>query len=232
MLDGRVARLAGMTSRFGAELDSLADVISFGVAPALLARSLMDAVRWPPSAVDRLAWVPLGLYVAGAAVRLARYNVEAVSPSNGRVGEKGKSYFVGLPSPAAAGMAVSPVLLYHWLVGREATAGLEVNPERAKWVVMAMPFLMLGLAWLMVSRVRYMHVGNRLFTGRQRLWPVLGVLALAVFTVRFWEVAGTLLFGGYVIAFLVWDLARTARSARQRRRQELADRRGSTGCAP
>ena len=218
VLDGRVARLSGMTSRFGAELDSLADVVSFGVAPALLAKSLMD-IHWPPFAsltITRLGWVMLALFAAGAAVRLARYNVEAISPSDGSAGGKGKDYFVGLPSPAAAGMAVSPVLLYHWLTEHESGVGLR--QEYARWLILLLPPLMLGLAWLMVSRVRYMHLGNRLFTGRQRLWPVLGVLAAAVFTVRFWELAGTVLFGAYVVGFLVWDLARTARSARQRRR--------------
>jgi phosphatidylserine synthase len=169
----------------------------------------------------------LVFYVAGAAVRLARYNVEAVSAADGSVGQKGKDYFVGLPSPAAAGMAVSPVLLFHWLVEKETGPG--IGRDYTRWLIVGLPVLMLGLAWLMVSRVRYLHLGNRMLTGRQRLWPVLGVLALAVFTVRFWEVAGTLLFGGYVIGFLCWDLARTARSARQRRR---LPRPGGPGPAP
>jgi CDP-diacylglycerol--serine O-phosphatidyltransferase len=219
-----------MTSRFGAELDSLADIVSFGVAPALLAKSLMDIGHWPPFAsvtITRLGWVMLALFAAGAAVRLARYNVEAVKPADGSLGSKGKDYFVGLPSPAAAGLAVSPVLFYHWLTEQES--GIGLRHEYARWLILCLPVLMLGLAWLMVSRVRYMHLGNRLFAGRQRLWPVLGVLAAAVFTVRFWELAGMLLFGGYVVGFLIWDLGRTARSARLRRRQA---RQASSGTPP
>ena len=218
VFDGRVARMAGLTSRFGAHLDSLSDVVSFGVAPAVLVKTLLDlgAYRgnWP-LAVGRIGWVMLALYVAAAAVRLARYNVEAVSPSDGSVGQKSRNYFVGLPAPAAAGTAVSPVLLYYFLT--EKSEGLGIDPRYAKWLTLLMPLLMILLAWLMVSRVRYMHLGNRLFSGRQRLWPVMLVVLGVAFLAAIPQVAGTVFFGSYVAGFLVWDLVRRARSARARR---------------
>lgn len=89
-LDGRVARMSNTGSRFGAELDSLVDVISFGVAPALIMYFLEF------SAAGRFAWVVCFIYIVAAAVRLARYNVVAAQG-----GEKPSSWFTGLPSPAA-----------------------------------------------------------------------------------------------------------------------------------
>jgi CDP-diacylglycerol--serine O-phosphatidyltransferase len=187
-------------------------MVSFGLAPAVIAKSLLDGGEWS-SLLVRVGWVMLALYVAAAAVRLARYNVEAISPSDGSVGRKGKDYFVGLPSPAAAGMAVSPVLLYYFLTGHPE--GLDVD---AKWVTLFLPPLMLVLAWLMVSRVRYLHLGNRIFSGRKRLWPVMLVLLVLGLMIALPQVAGSLLFGSYVVGFLAWDLGRRARSARARRR--------------
>ena len=217
VLDGRVARMAGLTSRFGAELDSLSDIVSFGIAPAFLAKSMLDIGDWPPLVV-RGGWMMLALYVAAAAVRLARYNVEAISPTDGKVGAKGKDYFVGLPSPAAAGMAVSPVLLYYLLTAKEEDGfGIE-----AKWILLFLPLLFLLMAWLMVSRVRYMHIGNKLFVGKQKLWAVMLVMVTLIIGASFWKIAGTVLFGGYVLGFLFWDLGRRARSARTRRKMAVS----------
>ncbi len=214
VLDGRVARLAKLTSRFGAQLDSLSDVVSFGLAPAVLIMTVLNLGGWP-LALERVGWVMLALYVASTAVRLARYNVEAISPKDGRVEARGKDYFVGLPSPAAAGMAVSPVLFYHWLT--EKSDGLGIDPRYAEWLTLALPGLLLLLAWLMISRVRYMHLGNYLFTGRKRLWPFMLLLVAVACMVGFPQVTATALFGGYVIGFLVWDLGRRARAVRARR---------------
>jgi CDP-diacylglycerol--serine O-phosphatidyltransferase len=226
VLDGRVARKAGLSSRFGAELDSLSDIVSFGIAPAVLAKTVVDLGGWSPPAA-RLMWGMLALYVAAAAVRLARYNVEAVSPTDGHVGEKGKNYFVGLPSPAAAGMAVSPVLLYHWM--GEQGRGEVFDPDVARWITLGLPVLLLLLGWLMISRVRYMHLGNRLFAGRQKLWPVMLLVVVAVFMVGIPQLAGSVLFGGYVVGFLGWDMLRRARSARARRLLRAAARRAAPG---
>ena len=98
MLDGRVARMTGSTSQFGVEFDSLADVISFGMAPAILSFS------WGLQPLGRLGWAVGFLFVAAAALRLARFNIQA--------GSVDKRYFVGMPSPAAAAIPAATVFAY------------------------------------------------------------------------------------------------------------------------
>ncbi len=114
-LDGRIARLTGTTSAFGVELDSLADVVSFGVAPAVL------AFAWGLSELGRWGWAAGFLYVTAAAMRLARFNIQTT-------GQSDKRYFIGLPSPAAAGVPAATVFLYPYpLIGTaQAMAAIAV----------------------------------------------------------------------------------------------------------
>jgi CDP-diacylglycerol---serine O-phosphatidyltransferase len=98
MLDGRIARLTGTTSAFGLEFDSLADVVSFGVAPAIL------SFQWGLHPLGRIGWAAGFLFVAAAAVRLARFNIQS--------GSQDKRYFVGMPSPAAACVPAATVFAY------------------------------------------------------------------------------------------------------------------------
>lgn len=135
MLDGRVARLSNTGSRFGAELDSLVDVISFGVAPALLIYFLDFA------SAGKFAWILSYIYVTAVALRLARFNVLSASkPSTG--------WFTGLPSPAA-GMTLAvyyPFSQTQWY--RASLAYLDLQHQ-------GLVVLVLLLALLMVSNVRY-----------------------------------------------------------------------------
>jgi CDP-diacylglycerol---serine O-phosphatidyltransferase len=135
MLDGRVARLSGTGTRFGAELDSLVDVISFGVAPALLVYFLDF------SSAGRFAWILCYIYVTAVALRLARFNVlSAGKPSSG--------WFTGLPSPSA-GMTLAvyyPFSQTEWY--RASIAYLDLQHQ-------GLVVLMLLLAVLMVSNVKY-----------------------------------------------------------------------------
>ncbi len=135
MLDGRVARLSGTGTRFGAELDSLVDVISFGVAPALL-MYFLDF-----SNAGRFAWILCYIYVVAVALRLARFNVlSAGKPSTG--------WFTGMPSPAA-GMTLAayyPFSQTNWY--RISLGYLDLQHE-------GLVVLMLLLAVLMVSNVKY-----------------------------------------------------------------------------
>ena len=135
MLDGRVARLSGTGTRFGAELDSLVDVISFGVAPALL-MYFLDF-----SNAGRFAWILCYIYVVAVALRLARFNVlSAGKPPSG--------WFTGMPSPAA-GMTLAayyPFSQTNWY--RASLAYLDLQHE-------GLVVLMLLLAVLMVSNVKY-----------------------------------------------------------------------------
>jgi CDP-diacylglycerol---serine O-phosphatidyltransferase len=99
MLDGRIARLTGGESAFGLQFDSLADVISFGVAPAIL------SFAWGLSPLGRLGWAAGFLFVAAAAMRLARFNIQSAAGAD-------KRYFVGMPSPAAAAIPAATVFAY------------------------------------------------------------------------------------------------------------------------
>ena len=101
MLDGRIARLTGTASAFGVEFDSLADVISFGVAPAIL------SFAWGLQSLGRLGWAAGFFFVSAAAMRLARFNIQTAAPAD-------KRYFVGMPSPAAAAIPAATVYAYPW----------------------------------------------------------------------------------------------------------------------
>ncbi len=99
MLDGRIARLTGTASAFGVEFDSLADVISFGIAPAIL------SFAWGLSPLGRLGWAAGFMFVTAAAMRLARFNIQSAAGGD-------KRYFVGMPSPAAAAIPAATVFAY------------------------------------------------------------------------------------------------------------------------
>jgi CDP-diacylglycerol--serine O-phosphatidyltransferase len=129
MLDGRIARLTRTESAFGVEFDSLADVISFGVAPAIL------SFAWGLSTLGRLGWAAGFLFVTAAAMRLARFNIHSASGGD-------KRYFVGMPSPAAAAVPAATVYAY--------PAGLY--DFRAALPALAM---VLVPAYLMVSTIRF-----------------------------------------------------------------------------
>jgi CDP-diacylglycerol--serine O-phosphatidyltransferase len=129
MLDGRIARLTGTASDFGREFDSLADVISFGMAPAVLS---LNWGLWP---LGRLGWAAGFLFMTAAAMRLARFNIQTG-------GGEDKRYFVGMPSPAAAGIPASTVFAY--------PDGLRTVPE----ALLALAMVLVP-AMLMVSTIRF-----------------------------------------------------------------------------
>ncbi len=142
-LDGRVARMTNTQSEFGVQYDSLSDLVSFGLAPALLAFnwSLASLKDISPLA-GKLGWLAAFVFVACAALRLARFNTQA--------GSQDKTYFQGLASPAAAGTLVSSI----WFLADQGISG-----ESVRWL---MGFETIALGLLMFSRVRY-------FSGKS--WP-------------------------------------------------------------
>src|SRR5476651_1397713 len=141
MLDGRIARLTNTTSEFGVEFDSMADIISFGIAPAIL------SFAWGLQALGRLGWAAGFMFVAAAAIRLARFNIQSASGGD-------KRYFVGMPSPAAAGIIAATVFAYPY----------GLYDYRA-----ALPALALVLvpAVLMVSTIRFRSFKNLDSKGRR-----------------------------------------------------------------
>ena len=159
MFDGKVARMTHTDGPFGAELDSLSDVVSFGVAPAILMHRF---VLGEPGVFDhgqRLLWFVTVLYPIMAAIRLARYNVEH--------SDEATPYFRGLPSPGAAALVCAWLILHaHQQVIPSPTigetykyTGLE-NLDAFRWIIIALTLLS---ALLMVSTIRFPHVGNTLF---------------------------------------------------------------------
>jgi CDP-diacylglycerol--serine O-phosphatidyltransferase len=108
MLDGRAARLLGADSRFGAQLDSLADLVSFGVAPGII------MYMWTLKQMGDAGWIAALIFCACSAIRLARFNVESVRDEGAT---KGNPYFTGLPTPAAACMVLLPLLVWFQFPG-------------------------------------------------------------------------------------------------------------------
>ena len=151
-LDGRIARLTGTSSEFGLQFDSLADVISFGMAPAILTFS------WGLTSLGRWGWAAGFIYVAAAAMRLARFNIQT--------GSVDKRYFVGMPSPAAA--TVPAATIYAYPAGLSAPIG----------EVLALA-LVLVPGFLMVSTFRFRSFKTIDFQTR-RSYTVLIAIALVI----------------------------------------------------
>lgn len=183
-LDGYLARLTNSTTAFGVELDSLADVVSFGIAPSVL------AFTWGLWPLQRLGWAVGFLFVAGAAMRLARFNVQTSTTT----ASTDKRYFVGMPSPAAASVIASTVFLYPY--------GLQ---ERQT----ALPALAMVLvpAFLMISTIRFRSV-KAIDVGWRRSYLALFLAAvalalvalhprLALVVLSYAYVAGALIFWAY-----------------------------------
>lgn len=132
-LDGRVARLTKTQSAFGAQYDSLSDMVSFGITPALV------VYNWALSGLGKLGWLAAFIYAATGALRLARFNIQMESSD--------KRYFVGLPIPAAAAVVAGLV----WMGSEFELSGKHIN------VVLAfiIAFIVVAIGVLMVSRIRY-----------------------------------------------------------------------------
>ncbi len=173
LLDGRVARLMKATSQFGVEFDSLADVVSFCVAPAFLVYSfaLHD--------LGRSAWFGAFLFVICGALRLARFNVGTASAD--------RRYFVGLSTPAAAGVVVSTVIL---LDGAPGSRALGVALAAGAYVV----------ALLMVSTFRYWSFKEVDFARRRPLQTLLVVVLAVMIVSTNYQLFLFLLFAGYAVS--------------------------------
>ena len=173
-LDGSAARWANKTSEFGAQLDSLCDAISFGVAPAFL----MLQFALPHGYHPRLLWAIAAVYTLCTVLRLARFNVEAGEPES-------HNYFRGLPSPAAAGTVASfPLMVYglkHLEYSDQALLWEGFTPWVETLAVGLLPLITLAVACLMVSRLRYFHAVRYMVHGRgNRRYVINLVLAAAV----------------------------------------------------
>jgi CDP-diacylglycerol--serine O-phosphatidyltransferase len=195
-LDGRLARMGGRESLFGAEFDSIADIVSFGMAPAFL---MFFLVLSPSPEFPWFSTVPVGgfvgfLYLLCAAVRLARFNV-ITNPLLHRGKKESNKDFIGLPVPAAAGAVASLVLFILKL------ADSEKSLNKFAWVL---PFLMTLIAFLMISTVRYPSGKNVDMQTRTRPRTFVILLVVICLVLIFREVA---LFGLF-LAYIFWGLIR------------------------
>lgn len=191
--DGRVARLTKTQSEFGVQLDSLADVVSFGAAPALV------LYKWALASLGFWGIFISFVFVACGALRLARFNVLAARHA-------GDQYFVGLPIPVAAGGVIALVVAH----------GMSDSPVPA-WPV---AILTLGLSYLMVSNVRY-RTFKRAKLNRRRLALLFFVVGAAVVTAVQFRPALVLVafIGAYVLLGLAESMVRLEKGRRERRRE-------------
>lgn len=184
VLDGKVARLSGATTKFGVQYDSLADLVSFGIAPALLAFS------WALRPYGRFGWLAAFLFVACGALRLARFNVQS---SSGEI-----KYFKGLPIPSAAIMIALTILLYLRLIETRLVKDI---------VILIMIYI---LAFLMVSNIRYFSF-KELNLGKRKPFSIFIFVILSMIVIimepviMLFAFALTYVLSGPVNMFLAWQ---------------------------
>lgn len=202
MLDGRLARMGGRESLFGAEFDSLADVISFGIAPALMMFFLILSPTQGYEVFRNIGWFLGFVYLLCAAIRLARFNV-ITNPLLHRDKHDTNKDFVGLPVPAAAATVAALVLfLLH----------LAANDKSLQRWALALPPLMGLIAVLMVSTIRYPSGKNVDLQTKTRLMPFVAFLVFVGAVVLFKEVALLAATLGYIFFGLVRHIRRRQRS--------------------
>ncbi|MBP6785896.1 MAG: CDP-diacylglycerol--serine O-phosphatidyltransferase [Verrucomicrobiales bacterium] len=206
-LDGRLARLRGQESMFGREFDSIADIVSFGIAPALL---VMDIVL--QSFDDRLGWTVAFIYLLCGAMRLARFNCLSQAASENKDAPASRD-FVGFPIPAAAGLIASLTMFMLWLNEGQK----DLGPWRYLLLV-----LMLLLSFMMLSEFSYPSFKAMNWKAKKSLvWLFVAVLVL-VCAVNFVEFVPLIIF----LAYLIYGLVRPWISRKWRK--EIEDGIGGT----
>ena len=199
-LDGMVARMTNTTSDFGKELDSLADVITFGVAPALLAYVWGFRLLWPnfyPAIQTKI--VPLGvvvcfLFLICGACRLARFNI-SVNPQPRNPGRPGKKFFVGMPIPAGAGVIASVI---HFQNG---------SPIHDPRIAIVWLLLILTTGFLMVSSWRFWS-GKEISSGGRMPFQVVVLMAMGIIVIALFSQWALLLIAlGYLVSGVIARLA-------------------------
>jgi CDP-diacylglycerol---serine O-phosphatidyltransferase len=196
-LDGRMARLIKKQSQFGREFDSLADIVSFGVAPAFL------VYRIVLYQFEKTGWAIAAIYLVCGGIRLARFNVLSGRPSAAAHGRE----FIGFPIPSAAALVVSVALFMMWLAGHDRELG------KWRW---ALPALMVLLSVLMVSNVRYPTFKYIDWTLQKHVAAFAAVVVAVLGIVLFKEVMLAVVF----VAYMLYGLVRPWVSKRWRREIE------------
>lgn len=193
MLDGSVARLMKQTSELGAQLDSLCDAISFGVAPAFL---MLQVVREELAGYgfpywSRFLWTIAVLYAMCAILRLGRFNIESDE-------EDSHDQFSGLPSPAAAGVIAAFPFAMPTVVEMIEPPNGVILQRAAGWIIPSvrtgLPLITAAVAVLMVTRIPYAHFFAQLFSGQRTRRHVIQLVFLIAAIFWLWEIAVPLIF--------------------------------------
>ena len=209
-LDGRIARLTRSTSNFGGALDSLADVVSFGMAPALIAKVLcLDVLGWTE---NRVAFVTAAFFACCATLRLARYNAEHEEP------DQSVAQFNGLPTPGAAGVIIGLAISHETLLRWADLAA----PGRVLAAQVVSLVLLVGLGLLMVSRVPFVHFANRFLTGRRPVGRV-ALLLLVIGLIYATKAPDVVFAGGFLAYALSGPLAVIPRRLRRKPAEVVPD---------
>lgn len=183
-LDGRIARLVGKESLFGKEFDSLADIVSFGVAPSLMMFFLILSPSEGYPIFSQIGWLIGFVYLLCCAVRLARFNVITHPLLPAAEKQSNMNDFVGLPVPAAASVVASLILI--------------ISKIDYKFIWFLMPGLMLLIAWLMVSTIRYPSFKNIDLRTQIKFRAFLLLVIVVATLVIFKEITFALLFLSYI----------------------------------
>ncbi len=179
-LDGWVARHTNSSTRFGIELDSLSDLVAFGIAPSVMVFS------WTISPFGRIGWAVSFLYISCGALRLARYNIQKDSTE--------KKYFTGMPIPAAAFILASLVIFYH--------SQWEIKPEKSLSILLLTTFLSI----LMISTLRF-HGAKEIDFGRRKPFWFLVLLILVLVVIVMHPPIVLFIFA---MAYLFWGIIENA----------------------
>lgn len=199
LLDGRLARLGGHDSPFGREFDSLADIVSFGMAPALLVYQIVLGE------FQNLGWMIAFVYLACGTLRLARFNCVAANSTQGSAGAD--KNFTGFPITAAAGVIASITLFLLWLDEGQRSIG------HWKYVL---PFLMLFLSIMMFSKFKYPSFKAVNWRTTQTTPRFLFLIAIIAVTVKFYQWMAAIIF----LSYLLYGFLRPLLSPKRRREIE------------
>jgi len=218
MLDGRLARMSKSTSSFGGQLDSLCDIVSFGVAPAFLMLKVLEyklaGLAASDSAIEsflhRFIWLAAATYISCAAIRLARFNVE------NEENESAHMSFIGLPTPAAAGVIASLIIFCQETLPELSEKNTQAYLVFEDGIIYALPFLALGVAVLMVSRIRYPHIINQYIKGKKPFAHLVRALLFLGLIIWSRQAALVLIFCGFAASgFVKWLYYRVPRMLRK-----------------
>jgi CDP-diacylglycerol--serine O-phosphatidyltransferase len=191
LLDGRVARMVGTESPFGREFDSLADIVSFGAAPAFLVHRVVLAEVFPEP-YRPFGWFIASVYLLCGAFRLARFNCLAAKGGS-------RKEFIGFPIPAAAGLVASLTLLLLWLN--------EKDFPQTKWRYL-LPVIMLFLSAMMVSEVKYPSFKSLDFRARRSFLKMVIIVVVLAFFVILWEKVMPIAAPAFFTIYLLYGFVR------------------------